>query len=60
MYPVHAGFTARNGHQLYDMPEVRAEIDKRLEIVNTAQAELKKLHAMDRKKAESRRGLYKV
>jgi hypothetical protein len=42
------------------MPEMRAEIDKRLEIVNTAQAELKKLHAMDRKKAESRRGLHKV
>lgn len=57
---LHAGFTARYGHQLYDMPEVRAEIDKRLEIVRTAQAELKELHAMDRKKAESRRRLHKV
>jgi phage terminase small subunit len=57
---LHAGFTARYGHQLYDMPEVRAEIDERLKILRVEQARLKELHAMDRKKVESRRGLHKV
>ena len=57
---LHAGFTARYGLQLYDMPEVRAEIDKRLEIVNIARAELNELHAKARNKSRPPRGLHKV
>jgi phage terminase small subunit len=35
-----AGYTAKYGHKLYAMPEVRAEIDKRLEVLNLEKAKL--------------------
>jgi hypothetical protein len=35
-----AGFTAKYGHKLYAMPEVRAEIDARMEVLNAVKAHL--------------------
>jgi hypothetical protein len=55
-----AGLEPHIGQKLDAMPEVRAEIDKRLKIVRAEQAKQHELHAMDRKRAESRRGLHKV
>jgi phage terminase small subunit len=39
---ISAGYAAKHGRVLYAMPEIRAEIDRRLNIVN---AEIAKLRA---------------
>jgi phage terminase small subunit len=50
-----AGYNAKYGSMLYAMPEVRAEIDRRLEIVNREQAKLDKLQAIAKGKTKPQR-----
>jgi phage terminase small subunit len=57
---ISAGYKWGYGKTLYGMPEIRAEIDRRLEIINTAQAQANKLHVLAMSETERRRGLHKV